>query len=90
MGLILSCRIWLRMPVRNIFIFIHTLLAYNEIMIKKYPYWNYVVGVFVVWAVVLLIAWQFISTSRFHKVLIFSCGWLVGLLFASLARKFFK
>jgi hypothetical protein len=57
---------------------------------KKYPYWVYVVGVFVVWAVVLLIAWQSISTIRFHNLLVFSCGWLVGLLFACLARKFFK
>jgi len=59
-------------------------------MIKKYPYWYYVVGVFVVWAIVLLITWQFLTAHRFHDVLIFSCGWLLGLLFASLARKFFK
>ncbi len=59
-------------------------------MDKKYPYKVYVIGVFVVWAIVLLMSWQLISTNRFHNVLIFSCGWLIGLLFASLARKFFK
>ena len=64
--------------------------AYNIAMIKKYPYWIYVVGVFVVWAIVLLIAWNYISTSRFHGVLIFCCGFLLGVLAASLARKVFK
>jgi hypothetical protein len=59
-------------------------------MIKKYPYWVYVVGVFVAWAVVLLIAWRNISPSRFYNVLIFACGFLLGVLAASLARKVYK
>jgi len=70
--------------------FIQTLLAYNIIMIKKYPYWLYVVGVFVAWAIVLLIVRNFISSSRFHNVLIFGCGFLIGVLAASLARKVYK
>jgi len=59
-------------------------------MIKKYPYWIYVVGVFVTWAIVLLVVRNFISSSRFHNVLIFGCGFLVGVLAASLARKVYK
>jgi hypothetical protein len=59
-------------------------------MIKKYPYWIYVVGVFVAWAIVLLIVRNFITSSRFHNVLIFACGFLLGVLAASLARKVYK
>ena len=59
-------------------------------MIKKYPYWLYVVGVFVAWAIVLLVVRNFISASRFHNALIFGCGFLVGVLAASLARKVYK
>ncbi|HUA13463.1 MAG TPA: hypothetical protein VL989_03110 [Candidatus Sulfotelmatobacter sp.] len=58
--------------------------------IKKYPYWIYVVGVFVAWAIVFLLAWALISSSRFHHVLIFGCGFILGVLAASLARKFFE
>ena len=61
-----------------------------RIMIKKYPYWIYVVGVFVVWAIVLLVVHHFISASRFHNVLIFACGFLIGVLAASIARKVYK
>jgi len=60
------------------------------IMIKKYPYWIYVVGVFVTWAIVLLLAWRLISATRFHNVLIFGSGFLLGVLAASLARKVYK
>ena len=59
-------------------------------MIKKYPYWLYVVGVFVAWAIVLLVTRNFISSNRFHNLLIFGCGFLVGVLGASLARKVYK
>jgi hypothetical protein len=59
-------------------------------MIKKYPYWVYVVGVFVAWAIVFLLAWRLISPNRFHNVLIFGCGFLLGVLGASLARKVYK
>jgi hypothetical protein len=59
-------------------------------MVKRYPYWIYVVGVFVAWAVVLLITWRLISAARFHNVLIFCSGFLLGVLAASLARKVFK
>ena len=59
-------------------------------MLKKYPYWIYVVGVFVAWAIVLLLTRNFISSSRFHNVLIFCSGFLIGVLAASLARKVFK
>jgi glucan phosphoethanolaminetransferase (alkaline phosphatase superfamily) len=59
-------------------------------VIKKYPYWIYVVGVFVTWAIVLLIVRNFISSSRFHDVLIFCCGFLLGILGASVARKVYK
>jgi hypothetical protein len=66
------------------------LSVYNTVMIKKYPYWIYVVGVFVAWAIVLLLTWRLISASRFHNVLIFCSGFLLGVLAASLARKVFK
>jgi hypothetical protein len=59
-------------------------------MIKKYPYWIYVVSVFVAWAIVLLVVRNFISNSRFHNVLIFASGFLLGVLAASLARKVYK
>ena len=59
-------------------------------MIKKYPYWIYVVGVFVAWAIVLLIVRNLISSSRYHNVLIFGCGFLLGVLAASLARKVYR
>jgi hypothetical protein len=59
-------------------------------MTKKYPYWLYVVGVFVAWAIVLVWARNSISSSRFHGVLIFGCGFLLGVLAASLARKVYK
>ena len=57
---------------------------------KRYPYWIYVVGVFVAWAVVLLAVRPFVSSSRFHDALIFACGFLLGVLAASLARKVFR
>jgi len=50
----------------------------------------YVVGVFVTWAIVLLVVRNFITTSRFHNVLIFGSGFLLGVLAASLARKVYK
>lgn len=59
-------------------------------MIKRYPYWVYVVGVFVVWAVVLVVIHQFVSAARFHNALIFGCGFLAGVLGASIARKVYK
>lgn len=59
-------------------------------MIKRYPYWVYVVGVFIAWTIVLLIAWNFVSSNRFHGLLIFGCGFLLGVLGASLARKVYK
>jgi hypothetical protein len=59
-------------------------------MIKKYPYWIYVVGVFIAWAIVLLLTWRLISASRFHNVLIFGSGFLLGVLAASLARKVYR
>jgi hypothetical protein len=59
-------------------------------MIKKFPYWVYVVGVFVAWTIVLLVAQKFLSSSRFHGLFIFGCGFLVGVLGASLARKVYK
>jgi hypothetical protein len=59
-------------------------------MTKRYPYWIYIVGVFVAWAIVLLVVKNFISPSRFHNVLIFGSGFVLGVLTASLARNFFK
>lgn len=59
-------------------------------MSKKYDWWIYVVGVFAAWVIVLLIVHSFISTSRFHGALIFGCGFMLGVLGATLARKFFK
>jgi hypothetical protein len=59
-------------------------------MYKRYPYWVYVAGVFVVWAIVLLATRNHISPSRYHNVLIFGSGFLVGVLAASLARKVYK
>lgn len=59
-------------------------------MVKRYPYWVYVVGVFVAWAIVLLFSKKALSPSRFHSVLIFGCGFLLGVLAASLARKVYK
>jgi hypothetical protein len=64
--------------------------GYNKIMIKRYPYWVYVVGVFVAWAIVLLLAWIFISSTKLHNLVIFGSGFLVGVLAASLARKVYK
>ena len=60
------------------------------VMIKRYPYWIYVVGVFVAWAIVLLVARNYLSSSRFHNLLILGSGFLVGVLAASLARKVYK
>jgi hypothetical protein len=59
-------------------------------MYKKYPYWVYVLGVFVAWSIVLLVASQFLSSHRFHDLVIFACGFLLGVLGASLARKIYK
>ena len=64
--------------------------VYDIDMIKRFSYWVYVVGVFVAWAIVLLIARNTISSSRFHNLLIFGCGFLLGILAASLARKVYK
>jgi hypothetical protein len=50
----------------------------------------YVVGVFIAWVIVLLITSQTLSVNRFHKVLIFCSGFLLGVLAASLARKVYK
>jgi len=52
--------------------------------------WIYLVGVFVAWAIVLLVVCNSIKSSRFHNVLIFCSGFLLGVLAASLARKVFK
>jgi len=60
------------------------------VMIKKYPYWMYVVGVFIAWAIVLLLVWRLAGANRFHSVLIFGSGFLLGVLAASLARKVYK
>ncbi len=57
---------------------------------KKYPYWIYPVGVIVVWLLVLLTARDFLSVNRFHNLFIFACGFLVGVLGASIARKVYK
>ena len=59
-------------------------------MIKTYDYWTYAVGVFVAWAVVLLITWQSLSAGKSHTVLIFGSGFLLGVLAASLARKVYR
>ncbi|HEV2412632.1 MAG TPA: hypothetical protein VGS28_02385 [Candidatus Saccharimonadales bacterium] len=59
-------------------------------MIKKYPYRVWVIGAIVAWAVVLLLTWRFISTHRFHQVLIFFFGFWLGVLEARLARKVSK
>jgi len=64
--------------------------VYNKHMTRRYPYRVYVVGVFVAWAIVFLLTWQLISTSRFHHVLIFGSGFLLGVLAASLARKVYE
>lgn len=58
--------------------------------LKRYPYWFYVVGVFVAWTIVLLFAWRLLNASKFHQVLIFGCGFVLGVLAASLARKVYK
>ncbi len=47
-------------------------------------------GVFVAWAIVILIAHHYISTSRFHNLLVFGCGFLLGVIGASIARKVYK
>ncbi len=60
------------------------------IMNKRYPYRVYVIGVFVAWAIVLLVAWRLISADGFHNVLVFGCGFLIGVLAASLARKVYR
>jgi len=57
--------------------------------VKKYPWHIYVIGVFVAWVIALLIAWNLISTTRFDHVVIFCSGFILGVLAASLARKFF-
>jgi len=59
-------------------------------MIKKYPYWVYVIGVFAVWTIILLVTRYFISSTRFHNLFIFASGFLLGVLGASLARKIYK
>lgn len=68
------------------------LTAYNSAMAiyKKFPYWVWVVGASVAWAIVLLVTWQRISPARFHNVLIFFGGYVFGALAASIARKVYK
>ena len=78
------------MLVRELFGLCSNFIGYNTTMIKRYPYWVYVVGVFVAWAAVLLVVRNFISSSRFHNVLIFCSGFLLGVLAASLARKVYR
>ena len=57
---------------------------------KKYPYWVHILGAFVVWAIVLLVGQHFISTHRFHNLLIFACGFWFAILWVSIVRKFYK
>ena len=64
--------------------------VYNTVVVKRYPYRVYVVGVFVAWAVVLTVAWILLDTDKFHKVLIFGCGFLLGIIGASIARKVYR
>lgn len=64
--------------------------AYNNRMTKRYPYSVYVVGVFIAWAIVLLVALELLSTNKFHNILIFGSGFMLGVLGASLARKVYK
>lgn len=59
-------------------------------MTKRQPYWIYVAGVFVAWAVVLLISWRTLSPHKFHDVVIFCAGFLLGVTGASIARKVYK
>lgn len=57
---------------------------------KQRPYWWWVAGAGVAWAIVLLVTWRTISPNRFHNVLIFFSGWVVGVLGASIARKVYE
>ena len=60
------------------------------VRVKRYSYWVYVLGVFVAWAIVLPLAWLYLSAGRFDHLLIFAGGFLLGVLAASLARKIYR
>jgi len=59
-------------------------------MVKKFSYTQYVLGVFIVWVIVLTVSSKLMSTDKFHGVLIFGTGFLLGVLAASIARKVYK
>jgi len=59
-------------------------------MNKKYPYCYYVIGVIVAWTLVLIIVHAFISKERFQNAVIFGSGFILGVIVAGIAKRFFK
>lgn len=56
-------------------------------MTKKFPYWHWMVGALIAWAIVLLLTWRLINSHSFHEVVIFFGGFVLGALEATLAHK---
>ena len=50
------------------------------------PYTAYSIGIGIVWAVLLVLAFAFASTSKWHNILIVFAGFVIGWLSATIAR----
>lgn len=60
-------------------------LRYNYLMKIKRNSWNdYSIGLFIVWATILLLSWTFKSAANFDTIFLVFLGFLIGWLAATI------
>ncbi len=59
-------------------------------MVKKFPYWFWVIWACVTWAIALILAWKLNTHDRLHNVIILLVGFALGAFVATIARKIYK
>jgi hypothetical protein len=59
-------------------------------MIKKFPYWIWVVWACTAWAIALLVAWKLNTHDRLHNVILLGFGFGLGTLATSILCKLRK
>ena len=59
-------------------------------VVKKVPYWAFSVSIFIAWIVVLLFTWKIKGDDQLKDVFFVFCGYFLGSLAATIARKIYK
>ena len=59
-------------------------------MIKKLPYWVWIVWACVAWIIALLVAWKLDTHDRLHNVIILFVGFVLGVFTTSILHKLYK